>query len=51
MMLEHLGKAKEAANLYTALDRTVGSCKTHDLGGKATTEEFTDALIKNLKEV
>lgn len=50
LMLEALGKQKEAIALRDALTRVVetGICITPDIGGKASTKEFTEAIIKNL---
>ena len=49
MMLEFLGQEKAAQSLMTAIE-TVTALKflTADLGGKATTEQFTDTVIDNL---
>jgi isocitrate dehydrogenase (NAD+) len=50
MLLEHLGDADRAARIRGALEATIrdGSCVTHDLGGVATTDQFTDAVIARL---
>ncbi|MBX3144856.1 MAG: isocitrate/isopropylmalate dehydrogenase family protein, partial [Trueperaceae bacterium] len=46
MMLDHLGLRDAAANIDAAIDKVlVSGPVTADLGGKATTEEFTDAVI------
>jgi len=51
MMLEHIGRAKDAQRIRTALDRVLstGEVRTRDLGGTATTTEFTEAICRNLE--
>lgn len=50
MMLDHLGMTDEAVRIRRALVETVraGETLTPDLGGTATTDEFTNALIRRL---
>jgi isocitrate dehydrogenase (NAD+) len=50
MMLEHLELAEPAARIRRALTEVVrsGESLTPDLGGSATTDQFTDALIGRL---
>lgn len=50
MMLEHLGDAERAGRIRRALEGTIreGKTVTRDLGGTATTTEFTDAVIARL---
>jgi isocitrate dehydrogenase (NAD+) len=50
MMLEHLGERKAAQRLQEAVEAvyTEGKCLTTDVGGKASTEEFADAVIGKL---
>jgi tartrate dehydrogenase/decarboxylase/D-malate dehydrogenase len=50
MMMEHLGVAEAAQALEAAVRDVLreGKALTPDLGGKATTAELTDALIKHL---
>ena len=50
LMLIHLGEQAAAARLRSAIERTYAEGKhlTGDVGGKASTNEFTDAVIKNL---
>jgi isocitrate dehydrogenase (NAD+) len=50
MMLEHVHLPHMAARLRTAIDQTlnVDKVRTGDLGGKATTSEFTRALIARI---
>jgi len=47
MMLDHLEMPDEAARIRSAVGRVVsgGSARTRDLGGTATTLEFTSALL------
>jgi isocitrate dehydrogenase (NAD+) len=50
MMLEHLGELQAARRIDDALHRVYreGKHLTRDVGGKATTEEFTSAVITAL---
>ncbi|NLV99170.1 MAG: isocitrate/isopropylmalate dehydrogenase family protein [Clostridiaceae bacterium] len=50
MMLEHLDFADEGARLRRAIARTYDNIEdcTADVGGKAGTREFTQAVIRNL---
>ena len=52
MMLDHLGERERAARIRTALDRvlTAGRVRTRDLGGQATTTEFTDAICREVEK-
>jgi 3-isopropylmalate dehydrogenase len=46
LMLEHgLGRPEEARALDAAVDRALETTPTPDLGGSATTAEFTDAVL------
>ena len=47
LMLSHLGERDAARKLQMAIEKVFadGSKLTRDLGGKASTEEFTDAVI------
>jgi len=50
LMLEHLGLRDEAARVRKALKDVLASdTRTGDLGGTATTTEFTDALIRAIE--
>ena len=49
-MLRHLGLVGHAARVEKALIKTLESgVKTRDLGGQATTEQFTDAIVAALE--
>ena len=50
MLLDHIGDTDRAARVRGALERTIrdGQTVTRDLGGRASTEEFTDAIIAKL---
>src|SRR5579871_101031 len=50
LMLIHLGELDAAGRLRSAIERTyaAGQKLPPDVGGKATTKEFTDAVIANL---
>ena len=50
MMLDYLGKKEVSEKIKSALLKTLenGVCLTPDLGGAATTEEFTEEVIRNI---
>jgi isocitrate dehydrogenase (NAD+) len=50
LMLDYLGERSAARGIETALEQVYTEAKhtTHDVGGKAGTDEFTDALIAAL---
>jgi isocitrate dehydrogenase (NAD+) len=50
MMLEHLGQGDRATRIRKSLEGLIkaGTTVTRDLGGTATTDEFTDAIIAGL---
>ncbi len=50
MMLQHLGEQTAAARIDTAVESVFlqGHVRTRDLGGQATTQEFTKALLAAL---
>ena len=50
MMLDHLGDVTRADRIRAAVESTIreGRTITRDLGGTATTDEFTDAVIAKL---
>lgn len=51
MMLRHMGLNKEAERVESAIFKTLaeGKALTGDLGGKAKTHEYAQAIIDNLK--
>ena len=52
MMLDHLGETDMARSIEVAVDQVLAEGpRTPDLGGKATTEEFTDAVIRALSNL
>ena len=52
MMLEHIGERAAADRIRGALTRvlTAGVVRTHDLGGLASTTEFTDAICREVEK-
>lgn len=50
LMLKHLGERERAMRIQNALETVLaaGNVLTRDLGGRATTLEFTDAIIRSL---
>jgi isocitrate dehydrogenase (NAD+) len=50
MLLEHIGQAERAERIRRALEGVIkdGKTVTRDLGGTATTDEFTQAIIARL---
>ena len=48
MMLDHIGERERSARIRAALDQvlTAGEVKTRDLGGTASTTEFTEAIMR-----
>jgi isocitrate dehydrogenase (NAD+) len=52
MMLDHIGEGQRAARIRAALDRVLaaGIVRTHDLGGHATTTEFTEAVCREIEK-
>jgi isocitrate dehydrogenase (NAD+) len=50
LMLDHLGQGESARRIRTAIDTVVrsGKARTRDMGGKAGTREYVDALCKAL---
>jgi isocitrate dehydrogenase (NAD+) len=49
-MLNHIGEGRHAERIRVALTRVLsaGQVRTRDLGGAATTTEFTDAICKTI---
>jgi isocitrate dehydrogenase (NAD+) len=52
MMLDYMGNTKDALRIRAALDRVLGAgqVRTGDLGGTATTTEFTDAICREIEK-
>ncbi len=52
LMLDHLGEPKAAERIQNALEKVYRQAKhtTRDVGGKAGTEEFADAVIAALEQ-
>jgi isocitrate dehydrogenase (NAD+) len=50
MLLDHIGDGDRAKRIRTALETTIrdGKTVTRDLGGSASTDQFTDAIIAKL---
>ena len=50
MMLDHLGEASAARRIDAALGEVyrAGDVRTRDLGGRASTDEFTAAVCAKL---
>ena len=50
-MLDHVGRKDLGDRLRAGMDQTlnIDNVRTGDLGGKASTAEFTKALIANVK--
>lgn len=51
MLLEHMGYTSQALKVYDAVDAVLAdaSVLTPDLGGKSSTTEVTEAVLKNLR--
>ena len=51
MMLDHLGEAEQSVRIRAALEKVLidGSVRTRDLGGTASTTEFTEAVCRQLQ--
>jgi isocitrate dehydrogenase (NAD+) len=51
LMLDHVGERAVAARIREALARVLsaGTVRTRDLGGTATTTEFTDAVCREMQ--
>ena len=51
LMLDHVGEEKKSARMREAVDVVLNKDKvrTRDLGGKASTREFAEAMVKRLK--
>jgi isocitrate dehydrogenase (NAD+) len=51
MMLHHIGERERAERIRAALERvlTAGIVRTHDLGGTASTTQYTDAICREVE--
>jgi isocitrate dehydrogenase (NAD+) len=51
MMLEHIGEREQAARVRAALENVLvdGRVRTRDLGGTASTTEFTEAVCRHVQ--
>jgi isocitrate dehydrogenase (NAD+) len=52
LMLDHLNEREASAHIRAALERVLiaGRVRTRDLGGAATTTEFTDAVCREIEQ-
>ena len=52
MMLDHISEKPAAKRISAALEKvlTEGAIRTPDLGGKATTKKFAEAIIREIEE-
>jgi isocitrate dehydrogenase (NAD+) len=52
LMLDYIGEHERAERIRAALGRvlTAGTVRTHDLGGAASTTEFTDAVCREVEK-
>jgi len=52
MMLDHIGERQRAERIRAALGRVLGEgrIRTKDLGGEASTTEFTEALCREVEK-
>ncbi len=52
MMLDHIGEREKGAHIRAALGRVLsaGTIRTHDLGGTASTTEFTEAICREVEK-
>ena len=50
LLLDHIGQADAATRIRAAVDRVVldGTIRTRDMGGTASTGEYTDAILRAL---
>jgi len=49
MMLKHLGEVESAGSIENAIIKTIQNTRTADLGGTATTSQFTNQVIENME--
>ena len=52
MLLDHIGDLERATRIRAALDRVLaaGTVRTRDLGGTASTTEFTEAICREIEK-
>jgi isocitrate dehydrogenase (NAD+) len=52
MMLDHIGERETSARIRAALGRifSAGAVRTRDLGGEASTTEFTEAICREIEK-
>jgi isocitrate dehydrogenase (NAD+) len=52
LMLDHIGEGPRAERIRSALHRVLeaGTIRTHDLGGTASTTEFTEAICREVEK-
>lgn len=53
LMLEHVGRSELAGRIRNAVERALGKTdsRTPDLGGKGSTKEFVDAIVRGLGHI
>jgi isocitrate dehydrogenase (NAD+) len=53
LMLEHVGRSELAARIRNAVERALSEteARTPDLGGKGSTKQFVDAIVRGLGQV
>jgi isocitrate dehydrogenase (NAD+) len=53
LMLKHLGYKRESRIIENAVDNVLeeGQVITRDMGGRSTTDEMTDAIVKEVKHI
>jgi len=52
LMLHHIGETKAAERVEAAVRETLErGVRTHDIGGEASTSEFTDALVEAIGQI
>jgi isocitrate dehydrogenase (NAD+) len=53
LMLEHVGRSELAARIRNAVERALNEteARTPDLGGKGSTKQFVDAIVRGLGQV
>jgi isocitrate dehydrogenase (NAD+) len=51
LMLDHVGEREASLRIRTALDRVLAEARvrTRDLGGQASTTEFTEAICREIE--